>query len=66
MFHSLDEQIRRGQGRTAAIWNRMLQLAGVLVVTGVIFGGLLLRHTRPGVSHPPAAPAIGPIQSSGR
>lgn len=41
MFNSLDEQIKRGQGRTAAIiWNRMLQHAGVLVVTGVIFGGL--------------------------
>lgn len=42
MFHSLDEQIRRGQGRTGAIWSRVLQHAGVLVVTGVIFGGLYL------------------------
>ena len=40
MFHSLDEQINRGQGRTATKWNRMLQNAGVLVVTGMIFGGL--------------------------
>ena len=40
MFHSLDEQNKRAQGRVPAIWNRMLQHAGVLVVTGVLFGGL--------------------------
>jgi len=33
MFHRLD-------GRTATIWNRMLQHGGVLVFAGVIFGSL--------------------------
>lgn len=40
MFHTLEEQIKRTQGRVPAMWNRMLQQAGVLVVTGVLFGGL--------------------------
>ena len=40
MFHCLDEQINRGRGRTATIWNRWLQHAGALVVTRMIFGGL--------------------------
>ena len=42
MFHNLDEQIKRSQGRAATIWNRMLQYAGVLFLSGVLFGGLYL------------------------
>ena len=42
MFHNLDEQIKRSQGRAATMWNRMLQYAGVLFLSGVLFGGLYL------------------------
>jgi len=40
MFHSLDDQIKHGQGRAPAKWNRMVQCAAVLILTVVLFGGL--------------------------
>jgi len=40
MFNSLDEQIERGEGRTPTRWERLLQYAGVLLVSTVLFGGL--------------------------
>lgn len=42
MFHSLDEQIKRSQGRVPAIWLRVLHHAGVLCMSVVLFGGLYL------------------------
>ena len=40
MFDTIDEQIKHVQGRTASIWNRMLQHSGVVVITLLIFGCL--------------------------
>ena len=40
MFNSLDEQIERGKGRMPTKWERLLQYAGVLLVSTVLFGGL--------------------------
>ena len=39
MFHSLDEEIKRTQGRMPA-WHRLLQYAGVLCVSAALFGAL--------------------------
>lgn len=39
MFSSLDEQIERGQGRKSTT-ERLLQYAGVLLMSTVLFGGL--------------------------
>jgi len=41
MFGSLDEQTI-GQGQVSAIWARLVQYAGVFLVTAVLFGGLYL------------------------
>jgi len=40
MFQSLDEQMKRAQGRMATIWNRVLQYAAVFLLTVALFGGL--------------------------
>jgi hypothetical protein len=40
MFDTVDQQIPRFQGRTASIWNRMLQPSGVVVITLLVFGCL--------------------------
>ena len=42
MFNSLDEQIERGHGRKSTTWDRLLQYAGVLLVSTVLFGGLYI------------------------
>ncbi len=40
MFYTLEERIRRTQGRTPALGGRLLRYAGVFALTALVFGAL--------------------------